>query len=86
MVSSPSCVEDGLATGVGLAVPFIKELEFIEDFLDEAACLWLVESRTHVCARGAVSATWGSVALLVNPGRTVEPDFLAAWTRAVGRY
>ena len=83
MVFSFSCVKDGRATGIGLAVPFIRELKHVDDLLDEAVHLWRVESNGKVGVRGAVSAKWGAVALLVNPMGTVEPDFLEGWKRAV---
>ncbi len=41
MVLSPSCIENGTGTGVGLAVPFRYEIESVKDLIEEAVQLWV---------------------------------------------
>ena len=67
MVFSTSCVDEGLATGTGIVVPFKSQLRDFGDVVCEATELWRVERKANSEARGVVSARWGAVGLLINP-------------------
>ncbi len=82
MVFSADCFQDRVATGVGLAVPFARQVTAEEDLIEEATELWRVESN-DASGSGALSASWGSVALLVNPENPNIRPLLPAWARAV---
>ena len=81
MVFSADCFQDRIATGVGLAVPFARQVTAEEDLIEEATELWRVESN-DASGSGALSASWGSVALLVNPENPNVRPLLPAWARA----
>lgn len=83
MVFSAECVEDGLGTGVGLAVPFKRAPESVADLACEATELWRVERKSESEGRGVMSASWGSVGLLVRPDSQNEEDIRAAWADLV---
>ena len=83
MVLSPSCIESGTGTGVGLAVPFRHEIGSAKDLIEEAIRLWRIESNEDGVSPGVLSAEWGSIALLLNPDRSRPPGLLTAWAGAV---
>ena len=83
MVLSPSCIENGIGTGVGLAVPFRHEIGSAKDLIEEAVQLWRIESSKDGASPGALSAKWGSIALLLNPDWPRPPGLLTAWAGAV---
>ncbi len=83
MVFSANQIRDGVGTGVALAVPFKKTIESTASLISEARELWRAESKSSTTYGTDVSATWGSVGLLLNPACADIDDLLPAWETAV---
>lgn len=85
MVFSTECVEDGVGTGRGMAVPFKRDPESASDLVCEANELWRIERKADSEARGVISARWGSVGLAVRPDFGDREQVEQHWAEAVLR-
>ena len=56
-----------------------------EDLVKEAECLWTAETTDGDNPHNLISATWGCVALLKNPDRSLSDDLLDCWTNHVSK-
>jgi hypothetical protein len=72
----------GCPSGQAVVVPCAATVSSIEDLVTEAERLWTAElnSRTIVLS---VSASWGSIALLPNPGVVVPQGILDGWAERI---
>src|SRR2546422_3286684 len=80
MVFSPSVPQMGTA----IVLKCVRSIEDPMDLIDEAEYLWAAERRQEQRER-TIMSTWGCVALLVSPIRTIPHDLLEAWAERVSR-
>jgi hypothetical protein len=72
MVFSRACVE-----GHCTVVRYVHPISSVNDLISEAEHLWAAEQNSMVNRQ--ISAGWGCVALLCNPGRSAPQTFLTGW-------
>lgn len=70
--------------GQGKVVRCQTDISSVEELEIEAEALWTAE-RSSTDSNGRVSALWGGVGLLVRPGVPIQPEFMDAWEKRVGR-
>jgi hypothetical protein len=83
MVFSPALVQTN-RFGLAIAVPCKRLISSIEGLVDEAEKLWTAE-RNSDTSNGTISAGWGCVALLANPGRNIPEPFLRRWAKRAAK-
>ena len=74
MVFSPSVPQMGTAR----VLKCVRSIEDPNDLINEAEHLWAAERRQKR-RDGAIMSTWGCVALLASPIRTIPHELLEAW-------
>jgi hypothetical protein len=68
--------------GVGIAVPFQREVNCLDDLLEEARQLWQAEVNDTTETR--LWRPWGSVALGIGPGQHLPAEWHAGWRARFG--
>lgn len=84
MVFSATCLSKVGGTGVGLAVPLAGDVTAPATLVQEGRWLWAAE-RKSTSLIDAVSASWGSVGLLIRAPSGMGEAVLAEWAGTVRR-
>jgi hypothetical protein len=69
--------------GQAKLVPCSHAILTLQDLVAEAECLWKAEEADAQAHR--IASTWGCVAVLCNPERTIPADVLRVWADRVSR-
>lgn len=69
--------KDSPPLGVGIAVPFQREIVCLDDLLEEALQLWQAE--VNDTSETCLWRTWGSVALRIRAGRELPAQWQVGW-------
>jgi hypothetical protein len=78
MVFSRQC-----SPGRAKLVPCSHAISTLQDLIAEAECLWKAEEPDAQAHR--IASTWGCVAVLCHPERTIPEDVLRGWADRVSR-
>lgn len=78
MVLSHECLRPN-QRGRAIVLPCATSVSSGQGLIREAEELWTAEC-SELTLKGAISATWGCVALLANSGRGIPQELLNAWT------
>lgn len=82
MVFSRPCLRSDYGLGIGVAIPFKREITSPSDLLEAAEALWTAE-RNQKHANGKLGASWGCVGLLPNPRSRTTAEYVKAWKERV---
>jgi hypothetical protein len=72
----------GCPAGQALVVPCVSVVSSAEDLVTEAEHLWAAERKSETRVH-AVSASWGCITLLPNPGVAVPQSILNGWAKRI---
>ena len=70
--------------GRALAVLCVRPVHTVEALVEEAEHLWAAEG-TPDLSKGRISASWGRVALALNPSRSVPQELVKGWSDRVAQ-
>jgi hypothetical protein len=82
MVFSNLCLRRSHGKGLAKVIGCRYLVNSIENLIVEAELLWAAE-RNEIKPNGRISAGWGSVALLSNPGSKIPNYIIDAWEKRV---
>jgi hypothetical protein len=72
----------GCPAGQAVVVPCVSTVSSVEDLLAEAEHLWAAERSRETRAQ-VLSASWGCITLLPNPGAAVPQNILDGWAERI---
>lgn len=78
MVFSNTCKKNN-SLGIGYIFPINKPIKNSNDLIDQAKALWRAESPSS----GELCASWGTVALLENPIKEIDPSIIKKWRKTL---